>query len=176
MCIRDAPYITHFTPPPNPQFPQNHSYIIIMNPSAKITADGFSYFYERGFLNWHTIIVRGWLYMLGFQVTISAARALTRRFGLWRNTARRIDSTFEAADKIQVYIELVGKEYFIMEWQTPVAQPNTNVCDHKLQFKLPFADTDRFRLILKTSKYGQTSYTFQYRKNGYSKQSRVLNV
>ncbi|HEY8665953.1 MAG TPA: glycoside hydrolase family 2 TIM barrel-domain containing protein, partial [Tepidisphaeraceae bacterium] len=68
------------------------------------------------------------------------------------------------AGRIEALLALDGKEYFLLNWDHPAVEANTNLPGPKLRFKLPHGNTKRMKLILRSATHADwnTEYTLAY--------------
>lgn len=76
-----------------------------------------------------------------------------------------LNDTYECvSDEIEVYIEIGGQRIDIAVWQTGLSLENENIKGEKYQTALPCADTDRFYVVAKSKKYGESRYMLKFNK------------
>jgi len=63
--------------------------------------------------------------------------------------------------KISVTLKTAGKEYVIMKWESPAAEPNTNIAGPTVRFRLPrWEATNRFEVVIDVE--GHQEYSSSY--------------
>ena len=86
------------------------------------------------------------------------------------------DAPREARETIAVSIELEGKEYPLLEWDSGVVPPGENRLGPTVNWILPEARASRFTLRLRASREASSEYVLCYRPARTTAESRRMNV
>ena len=86
------------------------------------------------------------------------------------------DSPCEAREPVSVSIELDGKEYFLLDWDSGVVPPGENRMGPTVNWILPDARASRFTLRLRASGEASSEYTLCYRDAKGAGSGRWMNM
>ncbi|MCL2327031.1 MAG: hypothetical protein FWC39_00815 [Bacteroidetes bacterium] len=93
-----------------------------------------------------------------------------------------LNDTFKEVPSLKISVKLkpAKGEEVIMKWESPVAEPNTNVAGPTVRFRLPYWEaTDRFEVILDVEGHSEysSSYILLYKPAFRANEgTRVLNM
>ena len=86
------------------------------------------------------------------------------------------DAPHQTEDVISAWLEIDGKEEFLLEWKTGIVPGNTNKMGPEINVVLPSGEKDTFLLRLKSENGYDSEYELCYQKRQTAERKRGMNL